>query len=91
MKGVLSISPPEAQISDLHASCELLDCEIAVFQDGARPMSIAELSVLDSAALAHAHLGLCLAQSLLSRLSRPVGAKFAESRGTGATSTCSNI
>ncbi|EFJ43479.1 separase [Volvox carteri f. nagariensis] len=65
VKAVISNATLEAQTCDLRFCCELLDAHaVQISKTGVLPA--AELGLLDSAALAHAQLGLCLAQSQMS-------------------------
>ncbi|GLC69429.1 hypothetical protein PLESTF_000829800 [Pleodorina starrii] len=61
VKAIASGATLEAQASDLRASCELLDAQLSGCQEE-RALPTTELGLLDSAALSHAQLGLCLAQ-----------------------------
>ncbi|GIL44124.1 hypothetical protein Vafri_1659 [Volvox africanus] len=62
VKALTSTATLEAQVCDLRASCELLDALVNEMQKDAEALHAADLGLLDSAALAHAQLGLCLAQ-----------------------------
>ncbi|GLI70087.1 hypothetical protein VaNZ11_014863 [Volvox africanus] len=62
VKALTSTAALEAQVCDLSASCELLDALVSEMQNDAGALHAADLGLLDSAALAHAQLGLCLAQ-----------------------------
>ncbi|GIL87403.1 hypothetical protein Vretifemale_15525 [Volvox reticuliferus] len=62
VKALTSTATLEAQVCDLRGSCELLDAHVHDMRENAEALHATDLGVLDSAALAHAQLGLCLAQ-----------------------------